>query len=222
MLTSIYINDCLPCHEFLLKQWTWANIYWTRNAYLCVCVSIYFASVCVCVCTCMRRKVCFVRKGGTEWDLNQLCAGLCRLWGVAGWGRTCRACVWEPCAPHFSDIVLLLLQTVNATKDAQPIVAWDRWGRRAMGRRQAREEGFGRQPGMAAMATSPPFVSSSVLSPLCSYPLLFSSFLFSLHSVLPLSPSQEDLAWLDLAADAYHTKELNKLKFKLSLLVRYS
>lgn len=38
--------------------------------------------------------------------------------------RTCRPRVWEPRAPHFSYIVLLLLQTVNATKDAQPIVAW--------------------------------------------------------------------------------------------------
>lgn len=91
-----------------------------------------------------------------------------------------------------------------------------------MGRRQAREEGSVRQPGMAALTTSPPFLSSSVLSSLCSRPLLFSSFLLSLHSVLPLSPSQEDLAWLDLGADAYHTKELNQLKFKLSLLVRYS
>lgn len=35
----------------------------------------------------------------------------------------CRACVWEPSARHFSYIVLRLLQTVNATKDARPIVA---------------------------------------------------------------------------------------------------
>lgn len=43
----------------------------------------------------------------------------------AGGARTCQPCVWEPRAPHFSYIVLPLLQTVNATKDAQPIVAWD-------------------------------------------------------------------------------------------------
>jgi len=42
---------------------------------------------------------------------------------MGGGVRTCRPCVWEPCAPHFSYIVLLLLQTVNTTKDAQPIVA---------------------------------------------------------------------------------------------------
>lgn len=44
---------------------------------------------------------------------------------LGGGVRTCRPCVWEPRAPHFSYIVLLLLQTVNATKDAQPIVARD-------------------------------------------------------------------------------------------------
>lgn len=46
-------------------------------------------------------------------------AGVC----VCLQGR--QAHVWEPCAPHFSYIVLSLLQTVNATKDAQPIVEWD-------------------------------------------------------------------------------------------------
>lgn len=60
---------------------------------------------------------------------------------LGGGVRTCRPCVWEPCAPHFSYIVLFLLQTVNATKDAQPIVTRGQPERRGgPGRRQAREE----------------------------------------------------------------------------------
>lgn len=54
--------------------------------------------------------------------------------------------MWEPRATHFSYIVLWLLQTVNATKDAESIVALGQLrvrgvtGGRALGQRQSKEE----------------------------------------------------------------------------------
>lgn len=108
-------------------------------------------------------------------------------------------------------------------------------GGRPMERRQAREERssqtlawyrcFGYRPTFSLLPStllpSSTILSASMLSPLlfsllfaplCS-PLLFSSFLFSLHSSLPLRPSWEDLAGPDLeGGGAYHTKELNQLK----------
>lgn len=68
----------------------------------------------------------FCVKGGHRGGASISCVQVAIFEGWLGGGvRTCRPCVWEPCAPHFSYIVLLLLQTVNATKDAQPIVAQD-------------------------------------------------------------------------------------------------
>ncbi len=53
---------------------------------------------------------------------SAVCCRVC----VCVWA--CGGCVWEPCAPLFSYIVPLLLQTVNSTKDAQAIVEQDSWG----------------------------------------------------------------------------------------------
>lgn len=53
----------------------------TSNAYVCVC----FVGVCVFVHTCGGN--CVLCKRGAQWGgLDQLCAGPCRLWGVAGRG----------------------------------------------------------------------------------------------------------------------------------------
>lgn len=68
----------------------------------------------------------FCVKRGAQRGASISCVQVAIFEGRLGGGvRTCRPCVWEPRAPHFSYIVLLLLQTVNATKDAQPIVARD-------------------------------------------------------------------------------------------------
>lgn len=91
--------------------------------YMCVC----FVRVCVCVCLYMHVEgSVFCLKGGHRGVPAISCVQVAVFEGWLGGGvRTCRPCVWEPRAPHFSYIVLLLLQTVNATKDAQPIVARD-------------------------------------------------------------------------------------------------
>lgn len=162
------------------------------------CMQVFALCVCVCVCTCKWREMCFCVKGGHRGAPG---SAVCRLSSLrGGWRRgvrTCRPCVWEPRTPHFSYIVLLLLQTVNATKDAQPIVARDSWGGRAIGRRLAREEGSGLPLSLVWLPRLPPLLPSSLLSShLPSAPVL--SPLFSLHSALPLSPSQEDLAGPDL------------------------
>ncbi len=160
----------------------------TSNVYLRACECLLCKSVYVFVHACGGKCV-LCERGAQRGD--QLCAG-CRLWGGGGAREgTCRPCVWEPRAPHFSYIVLLLLQTVNATKDAQLIVARDSWGGRAMGWRQAREEGSGLA--WAWHGCLDYLLSFPVLSPLSS-PVLSSTLLFSRHSALPLSPSQEDLA----------------------------
>lgn len=144
---------------------------------------------CVCVYMHVEESV-FCVEGGRRGEVRGRSA-VCRFavfeWWLSGGVRTRWFYVWEPRAPHFSYIVPPLLQTVNATKDAQPIVARDSWGGRAMGRRQARRKGLALPE--PPIADSHPFLSSSpVLSPLCH------PFLFSPHSALPLSPSQEDLS----------------------------
>lgn len=123
------------------------------NSYSCIkheqisvskpAMHIYVRVGIVSVCVCVFVHVC-VTKGRERVYRGAQRSAVCRFkrW-LCGGLRACRPCVWEPRAPHFSYIVLLLLQTVNATKDAQPIVAQDSWGGRAMGRMQAREEGSG-------------------------------------------------------------------------------
>lgn len=111
------------------------------NVYLRAC-EFCFERVCVFVHECGGK--CVLCERGAQRGAAISCVQVAVFEGWQGGGvRTCRPCVWEPRAPHFSYIVLLLLQTVNATKDAQPIVARDCWGGRALGRRQAREEGSG-------------------------------------------------------------------------------
>lgn len=92
--------------------------------------------------------------------------------GEAGGGaRTCRPCVWEPRAPHFSYIVLPLLQTVNATKDAQPIVA--------LGQLRGEGTGGGGSRGRRALAQPEPSMAAS--PPLFPSPLPSSALLSSSH-----------------------------------------
>jgi len=90
-------------------------------------VSVCFVSVCVFVHACGGKCVlCEKEGGGARKGTTISCVQVALFEGWLGGGlRTCRPCVWEPRAPHFSYIVLLVLQTVNATKDAQPIVAQD-------------------------------------------------------------------------------------------------
>lgn len=93
----------------------------------------------------MWRKTWFLWRGGHSGGAAISCVQVAVFERRLGGGvRTRRPCVWEPCAPHFSYIVLFLLQTVNATKDAQPIVTRGQPEREGAGggpgRRQAREE----------------------------------------------------------------------------------
>lgn len=141
-LVGLYIHKRLnyikPLYTKMIKL---QNLHMSK--YLCptsnVCrvhVSIGFVSVCVCVLTqaCEGKFFCAsvvsgdggVSQQGTAISCVQV--AIFELW-LGGGVWTCRPCVWEPCAPHFSYIVLPFLQTVNATKDAQPIVARDSWGR---------------------------------------------------------------------------------------------
>lgn len=180
---------------------------------------IYFVGVYVCVFVHACEGKCVLWERGTQrrGPQSAVCRSVPSLRGswVGVWGHvgpvcgnpalltshTLFSCSYKPLMPQK---MLSLLWPGTDEGGGQ-------WGGGRRGRRGL----------VGSLVWLPPFLSSSILSPLCSHPLLFWSFLFSLHSVLPLSPSQEDLAWLDLAADAYHTKELNQLKFKLSLLVRY-
>lgn len=92
--------------------------------YIYTPMSVYFVRVCVFVHACGGK--CVLCERGAQRGATISCVQVAFFEGWLGGGvRTCRPCVWEPRAPHFSYIVLLLLQTVNSTKDAQLIVARD-------------------------------------------------------------------------------------------------
>lgn len=90
-----------------------------------MCLRLFALEGWPCVYMRVERSAC--GKGGRAGRAMISCVQVAVFEGLTGRGgeRTCRPCVWEPRAPHFSYIVLPLLQTVNATKDAQPIVALD-------------------------------------------------------------------------------------------------
>lgn len=158
--------------------------------YIYMRMSVYFVRVCVFVHECGGK--CVLCERGAQRGATISCVQVAFFEGWLGGGvRTCRPCVWEPRAPHFSYIVLLLLQTVNSTKDAQLIVARDSWGGRAMGRRQAKGGGVWLSLSLVWLPWLPPLLSSLFLSypltsPVVSSSLLSSSLFAQLCHLAPL------------------------------------
>lgn len=123
MLICSYINNISQCHKLFLHALNMSKYLCQNQQCKFTCVSVCFVRVCLYMHV---EESVFCLKRGAQRGAPISCVQVAVFEGWQGGGlRTCRACVWEPRAPHFSYIVLLLLQTVNATKDAQPIVARD-------------------------------------------------------------------------------------------------